>query len=105
VTRGGGGGGGNETGTPTGIGGTGGGGNGGTNNLAPTAGTANTGGGGGAADGSNYNGAAGGSGVIILKYPASRTLTVGAGLTSSTATVGSFKVTTFTAGADTVTIS
>ena len=38
------------------------------------------------------------SGVVILKYPNTSTITVGAGLTSSTATVGSYKVTTFTAG-------
>jgi hypothetical protein len=33
-----------------------------------------------------------------LRYPATYTITVGAGLTSSTATVGSDKVTTITAG-------
>jgi hypothetical protein len=55
-------------------------------------GTANTGGGGGA------DGGAGGSGVVILKYPNSLTITIGAGLTGSTATVGSDKVTTITNG-------
>ena len=46
---------------------------------------------------------AGGSGVVILKYPNTITLTIGAGLTSSTVTSGDFKITTFTAGEDTVT--
>jgi hypothetical protein len=40
----------------------------------------------------------GGSGVVILRYPTARTITIGAGLTGSTATDGSFKVTTLTAG-------
>jgi hypothetical protein len=51
------------------------------------------------------NGGTGGSGVVILKYPSSKSLTVGAGLTSSTATVGDYKITTFTAGSDAVTIA
>jgi hypothetical protein len=46
--------------------------------------------------------AAGGSGVVIIRYPATLTLTVGAGLTASTSTVGSNKVTTFTAGTGTI---
>ena len=48
---------------------------------------------------------AGGSGVVILRYPAGNTINVGSGLTSSTATDGDFKVTTFTAGTDTITFS
>jgi hypothetical protein len=61
----------------------------------------NTGGGGG---GGNWNntpiaGAAGGSGVVILKYSDAFTITIGAGLTGSTAApAGGFKVTTITAG-------
>ena len=100
VTRGGGGGGG--AGTP-GSGGAGGGGNGGN---PPTAGTVNTGGGGGGAlpPGVDQAGGAGGSGLVVLKYPSSLTLTIGGGLTSSTSTSGNFKITTFTAGTDTVTI-
>jgi hypothetical protein len=47
-------------------------------------------------------GSAGGSGVVILKYADSMTLTISGGLTSSTATSGGFKVTTFTAGTGTV---
>jgi hypothetical protein len=45
------------------------------------------------------NGRAGGSGVVILKYPDSRTITIGAGLTGSTAAPsGGFKVSTITLG-------
>jgi hypothetical protein len=66
------------------------------------AGTANTGGGGGGGGGQagvgNGNGAAGGSGVVILRYPSAFTITIGAGLTGTTATVGANKVTTITAG-------
>lgn len=40
----------------------------------------------------------GGSGVIILRYPERFTITLGAGLTGSTATVGADRVTTITAG-------
>lgn len=55
-------------------------------------GTQQTGGGGGA-------NASGGSGVVIIKYPNGNTITnPGSGLTFTTATVGSDKVTTFTAG-------
>jgi hypothetical protein len=63
--------------------------------AAGTAGTVNTGGGGG-------HGAAGGSGVVIIKYPDTISLTIGVGLTSSTTSAGGFKVTIFTAGTDTV---
>ena len=93
----GGGGGGVYAGTP-GSGGTGGGGNSGN---PGTNGTSNTGG--GAGGGSNVsakeNGGTGGSGVVILRYTSSSTITnPGSGLTFSTATDGSDKVTTFTAG-------
>jgi hypothetical protein len=37
-----------------------------------------------------------------LRYPDSVTLTIGVGLTSSTTTSGGFKITSFTAGTDTV---
>jgi hypothetical protein len=57
------------------------------------------GGGGGASyQTANANGGNGGSGVVILKYVDSRTITIGAGLTGSTASAGGFKVTTITAG-------
>lgn len=61
-------------------------------------GATNTGGGGGACG-------AGGSGVVILRYPCTYTITVGAGLTSSTSTVGDEKVTIFTAGSDEISLS
>jgi hypothetical protein len=48
------------------------------------------------------NGGNGGSGIVIVKYPDSITLTIGVGLTSSTSTAGGFKTTSFTAGTDTV---
>jgi hypothetical protein len=77
-----------------------GGGAGGGSNVSGDAGTANTGGGGGGAC-SNPNdkvGGSGGSGIVILRYPDTQTITIGAGLTGTTATTGSFKVTTITAG-------
>jgi hypothetical protein len=69
----------------------------------PTAGAVNTGsGGGGAGDPAssrNATGGAGGSGIVILRYPDTRTITIGGGLTGSTAAPsGGFKVTTITAG-------
>jgi hypothetical protein len=84
------------------LGGTGGGGNSGTydGTVAPGAGTVNTGSGGGAASdsGGPHTGGAGGSGVVILSYSSSYTITIGVGLTGSTSTVGANKVTTITAG-------
>ena len=78
------------------AGGLGGGGRGdNTGDAADRHGTANTGGGGGA------NGQ-GGSGVVILRYPSAYTITIGAGLTGSTATDGLSKVTTITAGSGNV---
>ena len=37
-------------------------------------------------------------GVVIIRYPNAYTVTIGSGLTGSTATDGTDKVTTFTAG-------
>ena len=112
VVRGGGGGGGKYTSASgtTGIGGDGGGGNGGTSSNNDTAGAANTGGGGGGAawppSGLGYAGSAGGSGVVILRYANTYTLTnPGGGLTSSTVTSGSDKITTFTAGTGTISLN
>jgi hypothetical protein len=48
------------------------------------------------------NGAAGGSGVVILRYANTFTITIGAGLTGSTSTDGSSKVTSLTAGSGNV---
>jgi hypothetical protein len=98
VTRSGGGGGANNNTAP--VGGTGGGGaggnpTGGTNGIA---GTVNTGGGGGGGYGGTTASGAGGSGIVILKYPSAYTITIGAGLTGTTATVGDNEVTTITAG-------
>ena len=107
---GGGGGGAGYVGTPyPGAGGTGGGGAGGAGGSGTSTatngsnGTTNTGGGGGGGAGhsgaqTNTNGGTGGSGVVILRYPNAYTITIGAGLTGSTATDGSDKVTSFTAG-------
>jgi hypothetical protein len=56
-------------------------------------------GGGNVAPGGTFNGGNGGSGVVILKYPDTYTITIGAGLTGSTASPsGGFKVSTITAG-------
>jgi hypothetical protein len=49
------------------------------------------------------SGGAGGSGVVIMKYLTSEgTITIGGGLTGSTATSGDYKVTTITAGSGAV---
>jgi hypothetical protein len=69
----------------------------------PGNGTVNLGGGGGGgtASGTSTTGSSssGGSGVVILKYADSKTITIGAGLTGTTAAPsGGFKVTTITAG-------
>jgi hypothetical protein len=71
--------------------------------LPGVAGTTNTGGGGGGAGTSPNNGGNGGSGIIVLKYPDDKTITIGAGLTGSTGSPsGGFKVTTITAGSGNV---
>lgn len=83
------------------VGGTGGGGAG-----NGTSGTVNTGGGGGTGSWiSSGNGGAGGSGIVIIRYPNTKTITVGAGLTATTAADGTDSVTTFTAGTGTITFS
>ncbi len=58
-------------------------------------GTDNTGGGGGGGQGDAGTGGNGGSGIVILRYPNNYTIS---GLAGTTITVGSDKVTTFTAG-------
>ena len=106
VTRGGGGGAGSLSTGPS-SGGSGGGGDGGRRDegsFEPNQGkpgTANTGGGGGGSgfsDAFTEAGGNGGSGVVILRYPSDYTITLGAGLTGSTSTVGANKVTEITAG-------
>jgi hypothetical protein len=72
---------------------------GGAGGNATNSGTVNTGGGGGARAGVAGTSGSGGSGVVILKYPSTFTISnPGGGLTSSTATAGGFSVTSFTAG-------
>jgi hypothetical protein len=95
-----GGGGGGVRGGAGGTGGTGGGGNGNGSGVG-VAGTTNTGGGGGSGSGTSTGtatGANGGSGIVILRYINTKTLTIAGTLTSTTSTVGSDKVTIFTAG-------
>jgi hypothetical protein len=101
----GGGGGSSQTaGVPTGSGGLGGGTDGaaGCPGTAPLAGTPNTGGGSGGTGGcpTAYSNP-GGSGVVILRYAGTYTVTVGAGITQASGspfTEGSNKVSVFTAG-------
>jgi uncharacterized repeat protein (TIGR01451 family) len=90
VFAGGGGGGGNAVGA-RGLGGTGGGGNGASDrdNLFPAAGQANTGGGGGGG-GSDHAGAVGGSGVVIVRYVASRAPVANAGNDATVVTNATF---------------
>ena len=99
-----GGGGGATTGSGTdGTGGLGGGGDANSGSGTGESGDANTGGGGGGGDtGLTTAAGSGGSGVVIIRYSASLTPTVSAGLTATTTTVGSDKVTVFTAGTGTV---
>ena len=130
VTYAGGGGGGSFSSTE-GSGGSGGGGAGGVSDSSTTYsasnavaqtrhgghGTANKGGGGGGGGyyvwdtGLGYNtnvgggGGNGGSGFVVLKYPKTKAITVGSGLTSSTATSGDYKITQITAGTDTISFS
>jgi hypothetical protein len=71
-----------------------------------SAGAANTGNGGGGGNNNNVdNAGSGGSGIVVLKYPDTFSLTIGAGLTSSTTSAGGFKTTIFTAGLDDVTVN
>jgi hypothetical protein len=71
------------------------------------AGEVNTGGGAGAGGGVlTPSSHPGGSGIVILKYPDTLTIAVGAGLTATTDPPSSgYKVTTFTAGTDTISFS
>jgi len=93
--------------TTIGTGGLGGGGNASVTSNG-ISGVNNTGGGGGGSGAnpsvSGYGGV-GGSGVVIIRYPDAYTVTIGSGLTGSTATDGSDKVTTFTAGTGNISFS
>lgn len=102
VIRGGGGGGMDAFGSSQngGVAGSGGGGNGSNNSYTvfATNGQANTGGGGGGGYTSSWNGTLGGSGIIILKIPNTRTATFTGGVVSSLNTaVSGFKIYTITA--------
>ena len=107
VTRAGGGGGMDNSGTLIdGVGGSGGGGDANQGGNAGS-GTINTGSGGGGTRGIYYSGA-GGSGVVILRYPDSYNITVGSGLTTgqlNTSVGTNEKYTTFTAGTGTISFS
>jgi hypothetical protein len=100
VYRAGGGGGGNDVGNL--LGGAGGGGLGAATGGTAGTGAVNTGGGGGGFGGTN-SGTNGGSGIVILRYSSAYTITLGAGLTGTTSTIGANNVTVITAGTDTVT--
>ena len=87
---------GSQIGSSDGSGGLGGGGNGAGGSNAQS-GTTNTGGGGGAT--ANQTGGNGGSGVIIIRFPESYSITGLTGLTSSNFTSGGYKYYVFTQGA------
>jgi hypothetical protein len=94
-----------RSGDNAGLGGIGGGGRGAADAVAATAGSPNTGGGGGGGNASGpYVGRDGGSGVVKLRYLSTYTANI-SGLTASTVTSGSYKITSFTAGSGTVTFS
>jgi len=66
-------------------------------------GGANTGRGGSGGYNDEGTAGSGGSGIVILKYPDTRTITIGAGLTGSTSSPsGGFKISTITAGSGNV---
>ena len=79
------------------------------NSATATNGTDNLGGGGGGAQ-TIFSGGVwtpgtagnGGSGIVIIRYPSTVTISGGTGLTFSTATSGSNKITSFTAGTGTI---
>jgi len=108
VTRAGGGAGSIQSSNAINTGGAGGGGANGNQYGSGVAGTVNTGSGGGAGGNGNGNnnrgpGGLGGSGVVILRYPAKYTISVGVGLTAGTETTdGDEKYIEITAGSDTV---
>jgi hypothetical protein len=67
-------------------------------------GQANTGGGGGGGPDATdiIRSGSGGSGIVVLRYPNTKTITIGAGLAASTASVGSDTVATITGGSGNV---
>jgi len=87
------------------AGGSGGGGAGGINGNPGSPGTFYGSAGGGGNGINSTVGGVGFQGVVILKYPDTHTMTIGAGLTGSTAASGGFKVTTITAGTGNITLA
>jgi hypothetical protein len=74
------------------------------NSTTPTPASDNTGSGGGGGTDNSKPGQDGGSGVVILKYPSTKTPTLSGTLVSTTSTaVTGYKITTFTAGTGTIT--
>ena len=71
---------------------------GGAGNTNGTSGTANTGGGGGGNEGVNRQAGAGGSGVVILRYPNTHTITTSGLTTGGEQTDGSDNYIVITAG-------
>lgn len=102
VTYGGGGGGSRSA---TGTGGTGGGGDGGRSGVAAVAGSPNTGGGGGGSFLASVATGTGGSGVVVLRFDATLTISLSAGLTHSVAFVDNEEIVTITQGTGTVTFT
>jgi len=101
LTYGGGGGGGRSA----SAGGTGGGGSGGATGVSAVAGTANTGGGGGGAFAASTATGTGGSGVVVLRFDATLTITLSAGLSYLVAFVNNEEIVTITQGTGTVTFT
>jgi hypothetical protein len=90
------------------AGGSGGGGRGslaGSPNVNPEAGSPNTGGGGGGAINPGTATGLGGSGVVVLRFDATLTITLSAGLTHSVAFVDNEEIVTITQGTGTVTFT
>jgi hypothetical protein len=104
----GGGGGGSHNRPSAGIGGAGGGGGGGQGGSGYS-GSPNTGGGGGGSGVNNVfdliTGGNGGSGIVILRYANTKTITVGPGLTYTTRSIGTDTAAIFTAGTGTISFS
>jgi hypothetical protein len=73
---------------------------------APTPGAVNTGGGGGGVWNPAFASGAGGSGIVVIRYPNTflDLTTIGGSLVYTLNNLGGFKIYTFTAGTGTVTV-
>lgn len=87
------------------AGGSGGGGAGAATGVNATAGSPNSGGGGGGSLLASTATGLGGSGVVVLRFDATLTITLSAGLTYSVAFVGNEEIVTITQGTGTVTFT